>query len=789
MDHPTRTLSDLSHEEKVLIALGAIGEVQGLPGFVYTDGPNGVRDAPGATVFPSALVLAASFDLTLAAEYGSALGREVRAAGKNVLLGPTADILRVPWNGRSGESFGEDPLLSGEMAGTVGASVQAHNVIAVAKHFVANNFETLRTGRGSFLRRTPAVDVRVGERALREIYLEPFRRMIENHGVAALMTSYNRLRGHYISEHREMLGRPRREWGFEGTTFPDFLFAVRDPEKALRAGLDIPGLDGASGRTREHVDALTLVELDAIVSHVLATIEAVSLVDAAAAPSRLGSTPTRELARRIAVGGATLLSNDGILPLRPRTRVALIAPESLAHVAVIGGSASVAWPSDRVSGLRNELEKEGFTVDSVDAGDADVPLAVVDSTLLSAPAIAVVRDSLTHLEVSVGLDAVELFTRPAEVGDEWTASVEASFVAPRSGTYRFALDFAGDATLRVGAKSASGYREASPMISGPAYPVQILAEDLGEGETITFSVDFDTGAALDVAPLGFVPGFRLGWSEVSDRLTLASDTAAEADVAVVVVGRATGEAMDADSLRLPEVQELLIARVRAANPRTVVVTAGSGPTVMPWRDEVSAILHVGQAGEMIAPAVASILAGSSEPGGRLPFTIPGSEDDVPLSEDGYPGEAGTVDYAEELLVGYRGYESAGITPAYPFGHGLGYSRFDVHGSAATLSAETLTISGVARNLGERAGRFVPQVYITAIDGSSPRALRGFVSIEAPAGAVKLFSIAIPLRDLREYDEKSDQWMSPLHFRVELALSSAVVLWSDEVRVGDASPRG
>jgi len=786
MDRPRRLLSDLTREEKMLIALGAIGEVPGLPEFVYTDGPNGVRGTRGATVFPSALVLAASFDLALAAEYGSALGREVRAAGKNVLLGPAADILRVPWNGRSGESFGEDPLLSGELAGTVAAAVQSQRVIAVAKHFVANNFETLRTGRGSFARRTPGMDVRVGERALREIYLEPFRRMIENHGVAALMTSYNRVRGHYVSEHRELLARPRREWGFQGTTFPDFLFAVRDPMTALQAGLDIPGLDGPSGRTRDHLETLATDELDAIASHVLASIAAVSLTDPSARPTRLGTAATRDVARRIAVNGAVLLSNDGILPLRPASRVAVIAPESLAHVAVIGGSASVDWPGERIASLGTELESLGFTVESVDAGDADVPLSVVDGAVMSAPATAVVRDSVSGAEASIALDAVELFETPAGIGDEWTAAVEVTFVPPRQGIYRFSLDFAGDATLLAGAQSAAGSREASPMITGPAYPLQLLVDSVDVGEPITVSIDFDTAAALDVPPLGFVPGFRLGWSEVSGQLARAAEAAARAEVVIVVVGRATGEAMDASTLRLPEIQEAVIERVRDSNPRTIVITGGSGPIVMPWRESVSAILHVGQAGETLGPAAASILAGSAEPGGRLPFTIPNSEDDVPLSANGYPGDAGMVEYDEGLLVGYRGYAASGIAPAFPFGHGLGYSTFEVHGVDVALSPDAITVTGVARNIGDRASRFVPQVYVSAIDGTSPRALRGYAALDVPVGAVKVFDITIPFRDLREYDEESAQWVLPRQFHVELGTSSAHVLWQDEIVLSETA---
>jgi beta-glucosidase len=775
-----RTLADLTLEEKTLIALGAIGEVDGLPTFVYSDGPNGVRDATNATAFPSALVLAASFDLAIAAEYGAALGDEVRAAGRNVLLGPAADILRVPWNGRSGESFGEDPLLSGEMAGTVGAAVQSRGVLAVLKHFVANNFERLRTGTGSDDRRTPAVDVQVGERALREIYLQPFRRALQGHAIAALMTSYNRLRGRYISENREMLDLPRREWGFTGTTLPDFIFAVREPVVALNAGLDLPGLDGPSGRERSDVVELPVDQLDAIASHVLASIDAVSLTDPVADPTALGADATLQLAEHIAQEGAVLLANDGVLPLPPGARVALIAPEPLSHVALIGGSASVTWPTDRAPHLAAELTRSGLLVSAVDAGDADVPLETIDATAVVGGRVSlIIRDSLTGTEVPLDVGKVELFERPPGIGAEWSAAGEFDFLPPGPGLYRFSLDFAGEATLRAGSTAVEGFREASPMLVGPAYPLQTIVESAGEPIHISF--DFDTAAALDVPPIGLRPGFRLGWREVSRSLSQAVEAARSCDVAVVVVGRAAGEAMDVDSLRLPLVQEKLIAAVVAANPRTIVVTAGSGPVVMPWRDEVAAILHVGQAGERIAPAVARILTGMSEPGGRLPFTVPQDEGDVPLTRSGYPGESSTATYDEGMFVGYRGYAERGVEPAFPFGHGLGYTTFEISEGRVVVEHAAIRVIAVAHNGGARVGKVVPQVYVTAKHGG-PRALRGFAALHIDESTSQEFEIVVPVEDLLEFDESAGKWNLPSQFRVDLGLSSTHTIWSTQVEL-------
>jgi beta-glucosidase len=145
-------LNGLSPEDKLAIAVHDFAAVtaEDFVPFDYCDGSNGVRGHQGATAFPSALALAASFDQDLARRYGAALGREVLTAGKNAILAPAMDIARVPHGGRGGENLGEDPMLTGEIGGAIGGGIQSEGVLAVAKHYVANNFEWLRTGEGSF---------------------------------------------------------------------------------------------------------------------------------------------------------------------------------------------------------------------------------------------------------------------------------------------------------------------------------------------------------------------------------------------------------------------------------------------------------------------------------------------------------------------------------------------------------------------------------------------------------------------------------------------------------------
>jgi beta-glucosidase len=359
VDSAMERLRRLSREDKLAIALHDFAAVtaEDFVPFDYCDGPNGVRGHQGATAFPSALAVAASFDRDLARRYGVALGREVLSAGKNAILAPGLDIARVRRGGRIGESLGEDPVLAGEIGGAIGAGIQSEGVLAVAKHYVANNFEWLRTGEGSFTRRSDAIDARVSNRTLHEIYLEPFRRALARYGVAGLLGSYNRVNGCYVCQSPELLAIPRMAWGWPGFTVPDFLFAVRDPRAALKAGLDLPALDsGSSQLTREDLEA-NQDQLDAIAWHVLTAVEYVGLKPMRE-PSPQPPPESAALAKAMAIGGMVLLKSvDQLLPLPETTRVAVVAAVNVRTVLVVGGAASVSLIDDRVESVPTHLAR------------------------------------------------------------------------------------------------------------------------------------------------------------------------------------------------------------------------------------------------------------------------------------------------------------------------------------------------------------------------------------------------------------------------------------------------
>ena len=322
----------------------AVGEV---PSLVLTDGPHGVRrqrgdadhlgiaDAEPATCFPPAVGLAQSWDRDLVERVGVALGREARALGVDVLLGPGVNIKRDPRGGRNFEYFSEDPVLTGVLGAAWVTGVQQAGVAASLKHFALNQAETDR------MRSSSDVDART----MREIYLRAFEHIVRTARPWTVMCSYNRINGVYAAENRWLLTDVLRgEWGFDGLVVSDW-GAVRDRVAAMRAGLDLtmPG-DGGAGDAAV-VAALESGDLD-VADLDRATAAAATLAERTVVGRKrrddVDHDEHHRLAREVAARCVVLLKNDGdVLPLRPGTRVAVIGEFAQAPRYQGGGSSHV----------------------------------------------------------------------------------------------------------------------------------------------------------------------------------------------------------------------------------------------------------------------------------------------------------------------------------------------------------------------------------------------------------------------------------------------------------------
>jgi beta-glucosidase len=278
----------------------------------------------------------------------------------------------------------------------------------------------------------------------------------------------------------------------------------------------------------------------------------------------------------------------------------------------------------------------------------------------------------------------------------------------------------------------------------------------------------------------------------------AADLASTADVAIVFAADYQTEFIDRRclSLQCPPWngdQDGLIETVAEANPRTVVVLETGGPVLTPWRGKVAAILEAWYPGAGGGPALARVLFGDVDPGGRLPATFPRTEDHYPYAGDrqAYPGVAEQVRYKEGVLVGYRWFDAKGHKPAYPFGHGLSYTKFR-YGPLRLRrrGRDAATVSVTVRNVGRRRGVEVPQLYLGLPSPSRgvmqpPAQLKDFRKLVLRPGQRRRVRFRIDPRDLSYWNVDADGWrIARGCYQVMIGRSSRRV-----VRIAEESFRG
>ncbi len=386
----------------------------GVPELFVADGPHGVRRVEDvntlgaqsfpATCFPTAALLAATWNADLLHTMGQALAGEANALGVGVLLGPGVNMKRSPLCGRNFEYFSEDPFLAGELAASLTEGMQSQGVGTSLKHFAANNQEFQRF----------SIDTLVDERTLREIYFPAFERVVKRAKPWTVMCAYNKLNGEYCSEHHELLTTLLKdEWGFEGFVVSDW-GAVHDRVKSLQGGLDLEMPGPKPFRTQKVIDAVNAGELDAAVLD-----EAVRRVLTIA--FRAAETPKgaafdidahHALARKVAAEGMVLLKNDGILPLQHPQRIAVIG-RAAQEPHFQGGGSSHINPTRTDSPLA-ELKKlaGGAEISYSEGYPADEALqpALIDAAVAVAQGaeVALIFAALPASKESEGYDRADL---------------------------------------------------------------------------------------------------------------------------------------------------------------------------------------------------------------------------------------------------------------------------------------------------------------------------------------------------------------------------------------------
>ncbi len=779
-------LAELSVDEKAALTAGFdlwnIGGVErvGIPPIRVTDGPNGARGSAllgagtvTAACLPCGSALGATWDPVLVEEVGAVIGREARTKSCRFLLGPTINLHRSPLAGRNFECYSEDPLLSGKIAAGFVRGVQSQGVAATPKHFVANDAE--------FERSTMSSDV--DERTLRELYLRPFELAVTEGGALAVMTGYNRLNGVFLTESAELLTTILRdEWGFEGIVMTDW-FGIADTVVSPAAGLDLE----MPGPSRVYGTALAAAvrdgrvpeaQLDTMVRRWLTVLDRLGAWDdAEPTEASIDRPEDRAVARRAAADASVLLTNDGVLPLDPEAglSVALIGPMA-SHVHMMGGGSANLAPHYKVSLHQVLAERLGDRLVVEPGCRIDRSTRQIEGASLATPDGR--QGVLVELFAGHDLEGepVATMTRPETrlffvespapgIGGEFSFRATTILTPERSGPHVLTLVDLGHARLFV--DSTLTIDHAAPdtprglEVFGMASVERGADIELTQGTPVELVVEYSSrdAAFLYLAKIGLRP------TETGREIDDAVAAAAASDVAVVIVGTSDeweSEGHDRQSMDLPGAQNELVARVAAANPRTIVVVNAGAPVTMPWADDVAAIVWVWLGGQEMAPALDAMLFGEAEPAGRLPTTIPLRVEHNP-SYDTFPGANDHHRYGEGLLMGYRWYDTRCLPTRFPFGHGGSYSAFswgEMAVSADDLQpGGTVVVTVPVTNTGTRRGAEVVQCYIAPAQGPGrlprpDRELAGWAKLWLDPGETTTARIELTERAFAHWDPTS-----------------------------------
>jgi beta-glucosidase len=511
--------------------------------------------------------------------------------------------------------------------------------------------------------------------------------------------------------------------------------------------------------------------------------------------SSLDLPQDRALIRRIGAEGAVLLKNEGVLPLAKTTldSIAVLGPNAAEARVMGGGSAQINahYTVSPLEGIREALSNANNVhhvagcsnnrLIDVFAGDMHVDY-FKGRELKGGP---------VHSEPAVKGEFF-WFDMPSEELDpaNFSARIIASFVPEESGEHVFGMTNAGLAKLYVdGELVVNGYDDWTPGDNyfGTANSEQRHALELEAGRNYTLIIEYcspaETADGIHLTAIRFGVEKPLGDAAIEEAVAKA----AACDVALLFVGREgqwDTEGLDLPDMRLPGRQDELIEKVAAVNARTIVVLQTGGPVEMPWLDKVQAVLQMWYPGQELGNAVADVLFGDAEPGGRLPQTFPKSLGDNSAITDNplvYPGENGHVRYDEGVFVGYRHHDTRGVAPLFPFGFGLGYTQFawsEPKVSSTVMSEGGITVTLDLTNTGARKGSEVVQLYVRALDATISRPekeLRAFAKLELDAGETGTATLHVTPRDLSFFDVDAKAFRSePGQYELVIAANAADV---------------
>ena len=756
----------------------------GIPIIAFDEALHGlVRD--GATVFPQAIALAATWDTTLMAEVAHTIATQTKMRGIRQVLSPVINISSdVRW-GRTEETYGEDPFLTSAMGVAFINAFEKQNIIATPKHFIANIGDG---GRDSY-------PVNFNERLLNEIYFPPFEAAIQKAGARSVMTAYNSLNGIPCSMNDWLLNEQlKKKWNFKGFVISDasavgganvLHYTAKDYEDASQQAIN-NGLDVIFQTDYDHyklfmppfIDGrINIKKIDAAVKRILTAKFELGLFDNPYVPennieSIRQKNNDKALAKKAAIESIVLLKNENkVLPLKKNiSSIAVIGVD-----AIEGRTGGYSGPGNSKINILDGIKKRAGTNVHVDyvpgCGRKSDEWTVVSANFLSNynPALTGLTGSYFN---NVNLTGEPVLTRNDHAIDfNWTLFSPAEKInldfysvrwegfvkGPATGDYQIGLD--GNDGFRL-------YLDDSLVIDNwrkQTYSTRLIKYHFAKDKLYKVKVEFFEPNGN--AHIKLIWNFAVinDWKQkIKDAVAVAS----KSNVAIIVTGITEGEFQDRAMLSLPGHQEEMIHAVAATGKPMIVVLTGGSAIIMNWLPKVQAVLNAWYPGEEGGNAVAAVLFGDENPAGRLPITYPVSESQLPLVYNHQPTGRGDD------------YNNLSGLPLFPFGFGLSYTNFEYSNLVFNKDSIAINDSTIVRcnikNTGSVAGDEVVQLYIRDLLSSIARPvmeLKGFERMHLLPGETKAVSFIINPQLLSMLDKELKRIVEPGDFRIMIGSSS------------------
>ena len=770
----------------------------GIPIIAFDEALHGLVRG-GATSFPQAIGLAASFDTTLMHQVAAAIATEAKARGIRQILSPVINIASDPRWGRVEETYGEDPYLTSRMAVSFVSAFERAGIITTPKHFIANVGDG---GRDSY-------PIHFNERLLDEIYFPPFKACFQEGGSRSVMTAYNSLDGTACSANSWLLQKNLKEdWGFKGFVISDAnavggeVVLLRTAKNLAEAGRDAisNGLDVIFQTDFQHyklfISPFLNGEIDSnrindAVSRVLRAKFELGLfenpyVPLADAEKWRNNDSHKYIAGKAALESLVLLKNaKNTLPFRKNVRrIAVIGEDAVEarlggysgtgnhKVSILDGIKQRAGDSIQVvyePGCgRKTKEWEVIPADyfSNTADGKTVPGLKAEYfnniTLDEKPALARVdRD----IDFSWTLGSPDKTISHDFYSVRWTGRLK----APKSGTYKIGLDGNDGFRLYINQRLLVDHWQKQ------SYHTSLVPFRFEKDKTYDIRVEFFEPLGNAHIKLVWNSGVSDNWNE---KIRSAVAAVQKADVAVIVAGITEGEFQDRAMLNLPGHQEELILKSAATHkPVVVLLVGGSAITMNKWLDSVNSVMDVWYPGEEGGRAVAHSLFGDYSPAGRLPVTFPVSEAQLPLVYNHKPTGRGDD------------YNNLSGLPLFPFGFGLSYAHFQYSDLQIEKNNLAVTDSTVVRckikNDSDVESDEVVQLYIHDLLASVSRPvmeLKGFQRIHLLPGEEKQLSFIITPAMLSMLDKELHSVVEPGIFRIMIGSSSRDIRLKENLTV-------